>query len=125
MSTLKVTNIAGLTGSSTSVIDGLIKAWSKNQQEGGFSVLDTFNASSITDFGTGSQTHNFTNNMGNANYSVSGSVDRRSGVRTPHFSLEHNPAPTTSGCRHEARANSGGGLNDCAHHCVMMIGDLA
>ena len=71
MSTLKVTNIAGLSGSSTDVMQGLAKAWSTHDSSA--SVSDSFNSSSITDFGTGHFGLNLSSSMGNVYYPMSGS----------------------------------------------------
>jgi len=43
MSTLKVTNVAGLTGSSTNLEQGLAKAWSNLNGTGTIAVRDNFN----------------------------------------------------------------------------------
>ena len=50
MSTLKVTNIAGLTGSSTNVMEGLAKAWVNLNGTGTPAARDSLNLSSITDY---------------------------------------------------------------------------
>ncbi len=102
-----------------------ITCWSNNRQEGGFLVRDSFNTSSVSDMGTGSQNTNFANNMANANYSAASIVDRRSGVRTSHGTLEYNPSPQTNYCRHEARNNNGGNTSDAAYHCFACYGDIA
>ena len=74
MSTLKVTNIAGLTGSSTDVMQGLAKAW--GHFEGSDTVLDdSFNTTSITDNGLGNYTVTIANDLNNANYSLSIGAD--------------------------------------------------
>jgi hypothetical protein len=51
----------------TSIVQGLIKAWSTNVAAG-TSISDSFNVGSLTDNSAGVQRNNFTNNMGNANF---------------------------------------------------------
>ena len=69
MSTLKVTNIAGLTGSSTNVMEGLAKAWGHVATANSTTLDDSFNYVSVTDNGTGDWTYAFTNSMTNTAYS--------------------------------------------------------
>lgn len=55
-------------GSATTVLNqGLIKVWHHGSQDGA-TLEDSFNVGSMTDTGTGRQTVNLTNNMGNVNY---------------------------------------------------------
>jgi len=76
MSTLKVTNIAGLTGSSTNVMDGLVKvAYGFNQRSdtqngitAGSSSDQALNISSYVDDATGQATININNTMSNQQY---------------------------------------------------------
>ncbi len=49
---------------------GSIKSWASVTQTGTQAIDDSFNVSSISDNGTGKSTNTFTNNMNNANYSV-------------------------------------------------------
>lgn len=72
MSTLKVTSIAGLTGSSTNVIEGLAKAWVNFNGTGTIAARDSFNQASLTDNGTGDYTVNFTASLANANFCFNG-----------------------------------------------------
>ncbi len=74
MSTLKVTNIAGLTGSSTDVMGGLAKAWVNFNGTGTPAARDSLNLSSITDNATGHYEFNFSNSMANVNYTFSASA---------------------------------------------------
>ncbi len=48
------------------------KVWCSYDLNGTASIYDSYNVSSLTDNGTGDTTVNFTNNMGNASYSVAG-----------------------------------------------------
>ena len=49
---------------------GSIKSWSSVNQTGTQAIEDSYNVSSISDGGVGITTNSFTNNMNNANYSV-------------------------------------------------------
>lgn len=80
MSTLKVTNISGLTGSSTNVIEGLAKEWINLNGTGTISVRDSFNVTSITDNGTGIYRVTLSNNMsGNNNMSPNCNCEESAG----------------------------------------------
>lgn len=94
MSTLKVTNIAGLTGSSTNVMEGLAKAWVNFNGTGTVATRDSFNISSVTDNGTGDYTNNFSNSFSSADYCFQGSgnasgsgVTARGPVITQHTTI--------------------------------------
>ena len=56
-------------GGTTTTVQGLTKLWSVWNSSNG-SSKDSFNSASLTDNATGRWTNNFTNNMGNVNYSV-------------------------------------------------------
>ena len=55
----------------TSVRQGLVKAWGRFNGQGTPAYDDSFNLGSITDNGTGNYTHAFTNNMSNGDYAKS------------------------------------------------------
>ena len=54
--------------------NGVAKAWNHYHQIGTTASKDSFNVSSITDLAVSKATHNFTNNMGNANYVWTGGM---------------------------------------------------
>ena len=56
------------------VSNGSAKVWNHYHQIGTTASKDSFNVSSITDLAVSKATHNFTNNMGNANYVWSGGL---------------------------------------------------
>ncbi len=65
------TTIVGEGGTTTTNLQqGLAKHWSNINQTGTAALSDSFNASSVTDNGTGDMNPQFTNNMNNAAYSV-------------------------------------------------------
>ena len=72
MSTLKVNTIQNTSGGSSStpeqIEQGRAKIWCAWNGSGTPSIYDSFNASSITDNGSGDWTVNFSNNMSDNNY---------------------------------------------------------
>jgi len=65
------TTIVGEGGTNTtSVQQGLTKAWIEFDNTGTVAINDSFNYSGVTDDGTGQMAVAFTTNMGNANYSI-------------------------------------------------------
>lgn len=75
MSTLKVDNLLNAAGNESPIsIPGVAKAWVDFNGRGTVAIRDSFNVSSITDNGTGDYTVNYSNNMSDTNYCVSGTV---------------------------------------------------
>ena len=52
----------------TSLVNGLVKAWSHFDPNTGNDIRDSLNITSAGDNGTGDYSHNFTNNMNSSNY---------------------------------------------------------
>lgn len=96
MSTLKVTNAAGLTGTSTNMMDGLVKAYCNVDQTGTQSIRDSSNISSITDDGVGQTDTNYTNNMSSADYGFTGTKGRTSGQNGNCIAHTNSQIPTTT-----------------------------
>ena len=70
-STTGTLTLTGEGSATTNVTQGLVKSWSfVNTEDGSGELLDSLNVSSSDDDGTGLVGINFTNDMGNANYSV-------------------------------------------------------
>ena len=116
MSTLKVTNIAGLTGSSTNVMEGLAKAWMGKWDFSTNTAVDSFNISTFTDNGTGDLACTFTNAMNSVGYSGT-ALDN-------NFSLIRAIAQTTSAFRTVSYNTSYVGYDvSRLHHAIN--GDLA
>ena len=69
MSTLKVTNIQATGETASRAVSGVAAAWVNFNGTGTIAVRDSVNVASLTDNGTGNYTVNFSNNMGNTNYS--------------------------------------------------------
>ena len=75
------TSLSNLTATGESKV---CQAWVNFDGTGTPSIRDQHNVTSITDNGTGNYTINFTNNLANANYSVSGTVSANSGNGAAH-----------------------------------------
>ena len=73
------------------------QAWVNFDGTGTPSIRDQHNVSTITDNGTGNYTINFTNNLANANYSVSGTVSANSGNGAAHGLETTKTSHSTSG----------------------------
>tara|TARA_B100000035_G_scaffold315262_1_gene334804 strand:+ start:851 stop:1234 length:384 start_codon:yes stop_codon:yes gene_type:complete len=69
MSTITVTNIKATGETASRSATSVAAAWNSFVGTGTVALRDSFNTSSITDRGTGAYTTNFSNAMGNANYS--------------------------------------------------------
>ena len=131
MSTLKVTNIAGLTGSSTSVIEGLAKSWGAvDQDASGHPIYDSFNLSSTTDEGTGYTICAYSNAMANVNYGITvagGAQGEGGSYACVYGKVTTVPARTTatgSFC-FDNRNPSGGAMQDLDYCAYAIHGDLA
>ena len=80
MSTLNVSNITDGTDTVETgyVLNGSAKSWVNFNGTGTIAARDSLNVASLTDEGTGAYGVNFTNNMANSNYSVSGTSQNTS-----------------------------------------------
>ena len=140
MRTLKTNTLTGTTSAGSIVVtgeggstttnlqQGLAKHWVRLDGSGTVSLLDSFNASGITDGGNGAYTPAFTNNMNNANYSVqlTSSVDH--GVdfffaSTGDESGSYSPPATTGYLSNNC--GSGGSQADTDFLNGTVHGDLA
>ena len=96
------------------VVNGSAKHWS-HTNSAGTSVEDSFNNSSLTDTGTGQQTHNLTSSMSNA-------------VHSPQFSVGQNYnqqwASNIAAGSYRTNNHDGSSYQDAEQHPVTH-GDLA
>ena len=118
------------------VVSGSAKAWNHYHQIGTTASKDSFNISSITDLEVSKATHNFTNNMGNANYAWSGGMTN-STATTPAGAADqcgvlylpgsHLPATSnwTIHTLYVSNNSGGGGVFDVSIVCIAILGDLA
>lgn len=122
MSTLKVTNIAGLTGSSTSVIDGLAKAWGTVDNSGATMTLkDSFNQSSVTDNATARATYSWSSSMNNDDYALAG----MGGASSADGKMVSMNTVATGSAQVEDRFHDNGQSPDSFNWSVIIHGDLA
>jgi hypothetical protein len=111
------TTIVGEGGTTTtSLQQGLLKMWVQLNGTGTIATQDSFNASTLTDNGTGDYSVAIANDMANDDYSVSG------GGNAAQFIFD--PVPTTSGITMEI-SNSGGTQGDVTCVTASIAGDLA
>jgi hypothetical protein len=118
--------VQGEGSNTTNLQQGLAKCWTNFNQISTMVVRDSFNASTHTDNGSGDHTVNFTNNMGNANYSSvaaggRGTVESqysRQGPGTKYASV------STSSWTAECGSNTYS-PNDWEICCWAIFGDLA
>jgi len=88
MSTIVTSNVSDGTLSipTTYVTNGSAKVWANLNGTGTIALRDSLNISSVVDNGSGDYTHNFTNNMADANWSAVGSVQASSATSALYFS---------------------------------------
>jgi len=108
----------------TNLQQGLCKAWARLDPN---TLQDSFNTASILDNGTGDFEFNFTNSMGNANYSVVGDGNSNAGntgvLGTNANAQNEN---STSLCRFiYSRGNAIDTASDPGYVYYQLVGDLA
>ena len=105
------------------VAGGSAKAWVNHS--GSTTVRDSFNVASNTDNGTGDYTTNYSNAMGNGDYTMSGSTEGTNASNNGNLGVkDDNAALTTSGVRHVVINNSNT-IVDRDPVLVIIHGDLA
>jgi hypothetical protein len=135
MATLKTNTLTGTTtagsiavtgegnSTTTNLQQGLAKSWLNYKGTATNSVRDSFNVGSVTDNGNGDYSVNFTNNMANANYMITGTGEQLSGNPTIEIVKDYSNDYTASVARIASVQNSTRGdaiyVNFSAH------GDLA
>ena len=108
----------------TNLQQGLIKAWARLNPN---TLQDSINTASILDNGTGDFEYNFTNNMGNANYSLFGSGNSLTGNQGVCITNSNaNNENSTSLCRFIYTAGSAADTADDPGYAYYQVaGDLA
>lgn len=130
MSTLKVTNVAGLTGSSTSLVEGVAKSWVALEAVGTHSIFDSHNTSSVVDVRAGVVTVNLSITMGNSNYAITESCmstfenTTGSNGRIAIASPQYNGTFTTTAYQMNHK-DSSSGVIDSPRATYVIHGDLA
>ena len=111
----------------TSVIQGLAKAWLSMNGTGTIAVRDSLNMTGITDRGVGLTTVTIANNMGSAEYSVGGVSGAAHGVSdNVRLGLAtEQETPTSTLFRTITRGANDNTNRDALYSCVQVFGDLA
>ena len=142
MSTVIVNTLTGTTtagsisvtgegnSTTTNLQQGLCKCWVVCDQRTSLSTGDSFNIASTSDESAGELQHNFTSNMGSAEYSIAGACgyeDTNDDDQVFTLGLRRNNAPaagnyTIQTCN--ALATSDGGI-DLDNVMTQVCGDLA
>ena len=137
-SELKVDKITGVTtagsidvtgegnSTTTNLQQGLAKAWISFNGTGTIATYDTFNTTSLTDVATGRYSFDFTNDMNNDDYAISGSA-RYPSVVSGDINAPSNAASdaATDSLEFYTVATNTGNATDMTHTYVVIHGDLA
>ena len=113
--------VKGEGSATTSVQQGLAKAWVKFTQVGTHTAADSFNLTSLTDSGVGNTTVAIANDLANANGPISVTSDNGSNFN--NGAMGRMTAAGTASVRCSATTNAAG--SDKAHTQVIICGDLA
>ena len=123
MSTLKVTNIQA-TGETASRATEGVAAASISMNETTAGINGSFYTSSLTDIGTGNFQPNWTNNMGNVNYAVSG-IGGSNSTAAPGPIYAQDTLPNVGYFKFFAKKLSDGAVVDMHYVGLSVHGDLA
>ena len=135
MSTLNVDALVGNTSANaitvrgegtatTSLQQGLAKAWINFNGTGTIAERDSFNNASITDNGTGDYTVTITSAMANVNYAHVGTAGQGNTALINLSQCFDIANPTTTVSRYQT-AYVNGGLIDASNVHPALLGDLA
>jgi len=105
----------------TSLQQGLAKAWVKFTQVSTHTAADSFNLTSLTDNGTGDSTVTIANDLANANGPISVTSDNASNFN--NGAMGRMTAAGTASVRCSATTSAAG--SDKAHTQAIFFGDLA
>jgi len=138
MSTLNVDALVGVSSANaitvrgegsatTSLQQGLAKAWLSMNGDGTIAIRDSFNITSINDQGVGLTTVTIANNMSDGNYSLSGAsgtfIGNSDNVR---FGLSTETEPPTSTLFRTITREANDDTNrDVTYSFAQVFGDLA
>ena len=135
MATLKTNTLTGtstagsiaVTGegnsTTTNLQQGLMKVFTNLKGTDTFGLRDSFNVSSATDNGTGNYTITINNDMGNNDYSVTGS--QGGNTSNDEVRIPENATDFATGSYIVNTLKTGVSLNDSVYVCTQVAGDLA
>ena len=117
----------GNTVASTYVTNGSAKAHINFNMTGTPAIRDDLNFSSLTDGASGNCTANYTNNMGNTNYTFVTSGEYDGGVHAGMilFNYDANTALSTANFPVYGFKTNDTGLSDVKFSTIVIFGDLA
>ena len=129
MSTLKVDSIGKTSGKTQDTMSGLVKSWLNLTGNATFDgsdtvIRDSFNVASTIDNGSGNYDATFTNNMSDANYSVSGTLANNIPIASNRDDL-HQAVAESSSQINLNNFRDGSGQTDAVHMYGQVFGDLA
>ena len=137
MSTLNVDALVGVSSANaitvrgegsatTSLQQGLVKAWFNLNAIGTEAYRDTFNITSVTDNTTGDFSHNFTNDMASANHATANSTNGQGNTTSVNsYNMYFEPSSTGAGFTRSQNIASDGTPLDAGYVIGMVAGDLA
>ena len=105
----------------TNLQQGLAKAWANIDGTGTVALRDSFNASSLSDDGSGLYTTSYSNNFSNINYSFT-YCGGESGAETTY---QMGTADTVASSHQVQLKNAAGTVTDRNYICGTFHGDLA
>ena len=109
----------------TSLQQGLAKAWNNFNGTGTVAIRESFNVSSLTDNGTAECSSNLTNSMSSANYAGGGMSSGVAGTAYANLSRSVFYSTTTSVFSIGTTYTSNGGSYDIEFSLFAIHGDLA
>ena len=113
----------GGTSVTQNLVQGLTKVWANLKGTDTFGLRDSFNVSSATDNGTGNHTITINNDMGNNDYSVTGS--QGGNTSNDEVRIPQNAGDFATGSFQVNTLKTGVAFYDSEHICTQVAGDLA
>ena len=108
----------------TNLQQGVAKSWCNLNGQSTAAIQDSFNTTSMSDAGTGLYDTTFTNNMSDANYSVSGTLANNAPIASNRDDLHQAVAESSSQINLNNFRN-GSGQTDAVHMYGQVFGYLA
>jgi len=116
--------VKGEGSATTSVQQGLAKAWINYNGDNTGSIRDSFNCGSMTDNGNGNHTVNYTNNMANTGYAVMTQSQSGDGAN-PAVAVPDTQSTNATGSTRVSTWQDGGSSFDSEYTGLTTHGDLA
>ena len=117
-------SVQGEGTATTNLQQGVAKSWCNLNGQSTAAIQDSFNTTSMSDAGTGLYDTTFTNNMSDANYSVSGTLANNAPIASNRDDL-HQAVAESSSQINLNNFRDGSGQTDAVHMYGQVFGDLA